>query len=47
MGWLEVADCAFSVGSEAFAYCLLHAGFSLGILFNPEYRGILFFQNVG
>jgi hypothetical protein len=47
MGWLEVADCALSVGSEAFAHRLLHAGFLLGILLNPEYGGILFFQNDG
>jgi hypothetical protein len=47
MGWLEVADSALSVGFEAFPYCLLHAGFLLGVLFNPKYGGKLFFQNVG
>jgi hypothetical protein len=29
------------------AYCLLHAGFLLGILFNPEDGGDMFFRNVG
>jgi hypothetical protein len=27
--------------------CLFRAGFLLGLFFNPEYGGDIFFQNVG
>jgi hypothetical protein len=31
----------------SFAFCLLHAGFLLGLIFNPEAMEEIFFRNVG
>jgi hypothetical protein len=33
--------------SEEPAYCLIHPGLSLGLLFNPEYGEDIFLRNVG
>jgi hypothetical protein len=32
---------------QSFAYCLLHAGFLLGLFFDPEDRLNIFFRNAG
>jgi hypothetical protein len=32
---------------QSFARCLLHAGFFLGVLFNPEDGGYMFLWNFG
>jgi hypothetical protein len=33
-------------GLKSSAYCLFHAGFLLGLLFNPDDRGEMCFRNI-